>query len=121
MELLLLRIPDKIFYPPQDYFYIRSDNGKVQLKISRVIGSNYLKDRPGVDFNSFVIVRKRVPAGLQEINEINPKGYKSKRRSSLNVVSVPSPGQFIIKHGDTGISYNQLFGKYLKGAKTITI
>lgn len=120
--LILLRIPEGRFDPPQDYFYIRGDNGKVQLTISSVEGNSYLLERKGdkkINFQPFIIERKKVPADLRDV-KIKSEGNKRKRQNS-NVISNPTSLQYIIKQDDTGISYENLFGKYLKGAKIITI
>jgi hypothetical protein len=54
-EVIWILIPSKTCYPPSDFFYIRNDNGKVQINIDSE-DKNYLIDKlsSNFDFNPFI-------------------------------------------------------------------
>lgn len=117
-KFLLVFIPKGTFPNPQKNFRIRPDNNLIDIKISSETDDRYLRDiasgGTGVDFSLMIKGEFSYPESLKE-NASLKKAKSGKKEEQIKV------DQIILKKGQTGISYENLFFPYLKGAENIVI
>ncbi|WP_282018180.1 MIT C-terminal domain-containing protein [Salegentibacter mishustinae] len=117
-DLFWLKIPANSFEPYRD-FRIWKEKNAIDLYISSDKNDRYFKDissgARGVDFKPFIFKTLPIPETLKkELKEEGKISKKSRKR-------LPTSRQFEIQQNQKDISYDQLFGDYLKGSGKVIL
>lgn len=129
VEIFWLKIPANSFDPYRD-FRIWEEKNAIDLYISSDRNDHYFRDissgARGVDFKPFIEQKFSIPEEIQSV-AVQTKIRKSRSKPEvISFTSVPKlhpevRKQRIISQNQTNITYEKLFGSYLKGADNIKL
>ncbi|MFD2518248.1 MIT C-terminal domain-containing protein [Salinimicrobium flavum] len=129
-QIKLLQIPAATFTSPVKNFRIWESKNAADILISSDRQDRYLKDilsgGTGVDFKPFIVEKFSIPEELKSSSDKKSVSRPALKPEVISFTSVPKLDpvvrkQRIIVHNQTNITYEKLFGEFLKGADYIEL